>query len=276
MGYDNTGYWVDVHRRVEGLRAVGWPTLSEEFNGLKYQSECASIRAVFEHVAEECRADGKEAIRILELGAGVGYWLDVAEAFFERAGFRVELTALDISQEALDKLKARKPKIEVVQRDLKSADPGNLPGEFDLVLALAVLHHLPTTTVHINGLRFAARKVAPGGHFVLMDPILTRAYSQFDVFDFSTFKGNGVPRHLYFIDDILAEEALRRVEFVPAISFLLNSNIEADAILRSIPCRAAFVGAAASLRLPRRPTNEVTCSGDLAGGCASEATGRSP
>jgi hypothetical protein len=60
-----------------------------------------------------------------------------------------------------------------------------------------------------------------------MDPILAMPFSKADTLDFQSFRGNGIPRHLYFIDDILAELGLRRCLVLPAVSFILNENIEA-------------------------------------------------
>ena len=232
MAYDNSDYWVRIHQDLGGLRAVGWPDLSEEFNRLKYYSEATSVLETLESVARAFRADGRTKVRIMEIGAGTGYWLDLVEKFFRDAGLEVELTALDISQEALDRLQARKPGLTPVREDLKTVDPDRFSGRFDLVMAFYVLHHLPRTSNHLNALRLAARSVAPGGRFVLMDPILTQGYSTFDVIDWSTYGANGVPRHLYFIDDILDEEGLRREEMRPAVSYLLNGPLEAKGRLR--------------------------------------------
>jgi hypothetical protein len=60
-----------------------------------------------------------------------------------------------------------------------------------------------------------------------MDPILTLPFSRFDVIVFSSYHRNGIPRHLYLIEDVLSREGFRRHGVWPAVSFLLNGNIEA-------------------------------------------------
>jgi hypothetical protein len=61
----------------------------------------------------------------------------------------------------------------------------------------------------------------------MMDPVLTMPFSKADTLDFESFRGNGIPRHLYFVDDLLAGLGLRRSFILPAVSFILNENIEA-------------------------------------------------
>jgi hypothetical protein len=63
---------------------------------------------------------------------------------------------------------------------------------------------------------------------MIMDPILSRPYSRFDTFDYSTFRGNGLPRHLFFMDDLLVSEGFQRISITDAVSFLLNGNIEGN------------------------------------------------
>ena len=60
-----------------------------------------------------------------------------------------------------------------------------------------------------------------------MDPVLIRRFSKFDTIDYYSFRGNGIPRHLYFIDDLLFGLGLRRSAIYPAVSFILNGQIEA-------------------------------------------------
>ena len=59
-----------------------------------------------------------------------------------------------------------------------------------------------------------------------MDPVLTRPYSPCDVVDYYNYLGNGMPRHLYVIDDLLDDEGFKRQVSRPAVSFLLNGSIQ--------------------------------------------------
>ena len=79
-----------------------------------------------------------------------------------------------------------------------------------------------------------------GGTLMIMDPILTKPYSRFDTFDFASFSGNGIPRHLYLLDDVLQKEGCRRIMTVPAVSFLLNGNIEGNGHFDYVICQALW------------------------------------
>jgi len=50
--------------------------------------------------------------------------------------------------------------------------------------------------------------------------------------DFNSFRGNGIPRH-YLIDDILGKVGLQRRLIRPAVSFILNENVEASVLCLS-------------------------------------------
>jgi hypothetical protein len=101
--YNNTAYWTDIHRRHEGrLQAVGHPTLSKKLNELKYESEANTILRILQDIGEEFRESRKEKLSVLDVGAGAGYWSKVVHDVFQRQGFTVEVSLLDISQEALD------------------------------------------------------------------------------------------------------------------------------------------------------------------------------
>jgi SAM-dependent methyltransferase len=114
-----------------------------------------------------------------------------------------------------------------VQNDLKTVDPEKFSHKFDLVISCYCLHHLVNLDDFLNALRFVAKGVNLGGFLIIMDPVLTLPYSRFDVIDFASFKGNGIPRHLYVIEDILGKEGFTREIIKPAVSFVLNGNIEA-------------------------------------------------
>lgn len=228
MTYDNKAYWMNVHRHYRGeLRAVGYPTLSEHLNQLKYKSETRALLQSLREIGPQFKREGKKAISLLDIGAGNGYWSELIYHEWLEQGFEVVVTALDISEDALDVLRRRNPQFSVLCKDLRTIHIDQFRYAFDVVVSCYCLHHLTRLDDFLNGLRFAGRSVKEGGFFILMDPILSLPFSRFDVVDFFGFQRNGIPRHLYLIEDVLGREGFRRRGMRPAVSFLLNGNIEA-------------------------------------------------
>lgn len=232
MPYDNTSYWVDIHRSLPGsLRTVGHPWLSETLNELKYQSETETLGMVLASVAGHLAT--KTSLRVLDIGTGTGYWAEAILAWLAHQNVTPAMTVLDISAEALADVRKRHPEFRTIHADLKAIDPSSQRGTFDLVTSIYCLHHIPRAADFLNGLRFAGRSVAPDGLFLLMDPILSRPYSPFHAMAFRSEDTNGMPRALSLIDDLLDGEGLARVALVPAVSFVLNGAIEAGSRLGS-------------------------------------------
>jgi len=225
LKYDNVPYWESMHRRLSGqLRSVGHGGLSEEFNLLKYESERESFLDVLEGLLPRLR--GRSRISILDIGAGTGYWTDLVSHRGRQEGFEVELSVLDLSVDALKSIQARHPAVKTIHGDLRVIERNLLSSGFDLVMSCYCLHHLVRTKDFLNGLVFAARSVRPKGFLLIMDPVLTKPFAYADTIDFASFHGNGIPRHLYLLDDVLSEEGLRREAIRPAVSFILNGIIE--------------------------------------------------
>jgi SAM-dependent methyltransferase len=226
MTYDNSHYWQQQHRGQAGrLATVGYPHLSESFNQLKYDSEAETVLAALSDAVQLLPA--RSGLRVLDVGAGTGYWTQLVQQYFEERELAVQLTALDISREALEGIRSRQPQVTTAQHDLKTIAADQFERQFDIVYSFYCLHHLPRIDDFIHALRFCGRSVVPGGLLLIMDPVLTLPYSRFAALEFSNHAGNGTVRHLHMIDDVLDREGLQRVDMRPAVSFVLNSGIEA-------------------------------------------------
>jgi glycosyltransferase involved in cell wall biosynthesis/SAM-dependent methyltransferase len=226
--YDNVAYWRGLHQQFRGtLRSVGWPTLSEAFNRLKYESEAESILGIFSAVSEALLVRGRSTISLLEIGVGTGYWTSLFSGYLQAKDCDVDITCLDVSADALELAKEVCPGAALVQGDLKAVATDRYLKKYDVVTAISVLHHLVRVDDFLNGLRFAARSVAEGGYILYYDPILTMHYSPFDVIEWRTYSGNGMPRRLALLDDVLGREGFERIAMTPGVSFVLNGAIEA-------------------------------------------------
>ncbi len=229
MFYDNQSYWIGLHEKFKGgFRAVGHPFLSESLNQLKYESEARTFLSGLEKIIDAFKQMGRTELSLLDVGAGYGYWTALAYESLSHNGFKVNTSALDISTDALNVLKERLPYVNPIGADLKTIAPDQEKESCDFVFSCYCLHHLTRTHDFLNALQFTAQSVKQGGFLLIMDPILTMPFSKADTHDFRSFRGNGIPRHLYFLDDVLAEHGMRRCLILPAVSFLLNENIEAS------------------------------------------------
>lgn len=102
---------------------------------------------------------GKQDIRILDAGCGTG----VGTEYLVHLNPQAHVVGIDLSAGALAvaKERCRKSGADRVEfHHLSLYDADQLPGEFELINCVGVLHHLPDP---IHGIQALAKKLAPGG-----------------------------------------------------------------------------------------------------------------
>lgn len=101
----------------------------------------------------------RQEIRILDAGCGTGVGTEYLGHLNPQAG----ITAIDLSPGALAVAKERCQRSQTANVEfhhLSLYEVDQLPGEFELINCVGVLHHLPHP---IQGIQALARKLAPGG-----------------------------------------------------------------------------------------------------------------
>ncbi|MBE9169203.1 class I SAM-dependent methyltransferase [Pleurocapsales cyanobacterium LEGE 06147] len=106
----------------------------------------------------------RQNIRILDAGCGTGSATD----YLIHLNPDAEIVAIDLSEKALEVARERCRRSGVIANhkkpvefhNLKLEDATQLPGEFDLINCVGVLHHLPDP---VKGIQALAKKLAPGG-----------------------------------------------------------------------------------------------------------------
>lgn len=101
----------------------------------------------------------KQDIRILDAGCGTG----VGTEYLVHLNPNAEVFGIDLSEGALSVAKERCHRSganRVEFHHLSLYDVEQVPGEFDLINCVGVLHHLPDP---IRGIQALAKKLAPGG-----------------------------------------------------------------------------------------------------------------
>ncbi|MFM1843158.1 MAG: hypothetical protein RLZZ490_1900 [Cyanobacteriota bacterium] len=109
------------------------------------------------------RKPAKQAIRILDAGCGTGVgteYLAYLNPEAEICGVDLSEGALKVAQTRLQQSGVMRDGISFHHLPLEQAD--QLPGQFDYINCVGVLHHLPDP---IAGIQALAAKLAPGGLF---------------------------------------------------------------------------------------------------------------
>lgn len=105
------------------------------------------------------RKPSKSAIRILDAGCGTG----VGTEYLVHLNPHAQVVGIDLSEQALavaEERCRRSGAERVTFHHLKLEDAAQLPGEFDFINCVGVLHHLPDP---VRGIQALAAKLAPGG-----------------------------------------------------------------------------------------------------------------
>jgi 2-polyprenyl-3-methyl-5-hydroxy-6-metoxy-1,4-benzoquinol methylase len=225
MQYDNSSYWKKLHIEIgNNLKAVGISSLTLEYNKLKYLSESRSLMDVLDKIYVD--RIQTEAINILDIGAGIGFWTELLYSFFANRNQLVKITALDISKEALNYIKEKRPHYSIYECDLKTVKTDLFNQEYNLVTAAYCFHHLISLKHYSNAVQFAAKSVMKGGYLIIIDPILSKQFSRFYSSDFTTTSTHSLPRSLYILDNLMIDEGFERINIRNASSFILGGNME--------------------------------------------------
>jgi 2-polyprenyl-3-methyl-5-hydroxy-6-metoxy-1,4-benzoquinol methylase len=161
MAVDATRYWEDRHASEESLDTVGWAGLGRAFNGRMYDVR----RHVFRRVVQ-ARVPIATDIKVLDIGSGTGFYLDI---WSDLGVCRIE--GSDLSQRAVERLRAAYPDTPIHQLDLGADNPPALGG-YDVVSAMDVLFHIVDDHAYARAVASLARLVVPGGHVVISENLL--------------------------------------------------------------------------------------------------------
>lgn len=143
----------------------------ERFSNLETgQSATVDAPLAMTLVAQAASATTPHARHILDIGCGAGnYTLKLLESLPN-----LDVTLIDLSRPMLDRAterigKATGGKITALQGDVRELNLGD--GQFDIILAAAVLHHLRTDDEWRSVFTKLHRALRPGGSFWIFDMI---------------------------------------------------------------------------------------------------------
>ncbi len=165
MPYSAPEYWEQLHRRGD-LSAVGQSALPASINAWLYRTLARNLGTFL----RRHRLDRPIPARVLDVGAGTGYWI----AFWRSRG-TPRVDGCDLVPEAVERLRARFGSDGGRFFAADISDPGALGVErYDLVSCMNVLLHVTDDELFGQALANVASLVAPGGALLLTEPILQR------------------------------------------------------------------------------------------------------
>lgn len=118
----------------------------------------------YEHILDEivALAEVRPGMRVLDLGIGTG---NLAQRFVQQ---ECEVWGVDFSAEMLAKARVKLPQVHLVQANLLTDWPADIPPTFDRIVSAYVLHEF-TLEAKIAVLRRATQYLAPDGVILIGD-----------------------------------------------------------------------------------------------------------
>jgi len=224
MPYDPDAYWRTLHER-DDLSAVGQSALPVALNMWLYRALARNLR----RFVRRHGLDRPPPPRAFDVGSGTGFWVGF---WHERGVWQVD--GCDLVPAAVERLNARfGPRGDrFTVADI--VDGSGLPIDpYPLVSVMNVLLHVTSDDAFHRALGNVARLVAPGGHLLLVEPILRDAsYARP-----ATADQHSRARPLADYRDPLVAAGLELVDLAPAVA-LANNPIEAG----SRPAYARYAG----------------------------------
>ncbi len=208
-GIDVRDYWERRLEAHDGLGGVGWLGLGESFNGWMY----AVRRRVFERAARRAAGARLTGLRVLDVGSGSGFYVDC----WRRLGV-ARITASDLTQVVVDRLRARRPGVELMRLDIGSEDLPAGGETYDAISAMDVLFHIVDEDDYRRALRNLAGLLSPGGLLLFSENFLSTETDR---------ASHQVSRTGAEIRVLLADAGLEPVELRPMF-LLMNTPLDSS------------------------------------------------
>jgi SAM-dependent methyltransferase len=159
-------YWEKRLTEKWGLQGVGHTSFGLPYNQWLYRVRRHVFRRHLSALGLNCRTT-----KVLDIGSGTGFWLEEWQSHGVQS-----LTGLDITHIAVEKLREKFPKVQILRLDISDPEaPQKIPGRFDLISAFDVLFHITYETQFDSALSNVAELLSPGGYFIFSDNLVHAA-----------------------------------------------------------------------------------------------------
>ncbi len=209
--YQPEQYWETVVGRRFDLREVGYPNLSLVYNHCLYKAMSSSVDRAL-RLAGVTQSHFSTS-SVLDVGSGVGYWIE----YWLAKGVE-HLKGVDLTSASVSHLAQRYPKLDFEQRDIADPADADAHNAFDLISAMSILNHIPSQERWEQALVNLGNLLKPGGLIFIMDPILKYRWWG-EPFDSTN---NGRPRTIAEHTAILGKTGVTVELVTPTITLLAN------------------------------------------------------
>jgi SAM-dependent methyltransferase len=205
--YEAESYWESMLGARFDLSGVGYPGLPVSFNRFFYQAKVDAVHRAL----SKAGAEVSPSWSTLDVGSGVGFWID----FWERAGVG-EVTGADLTAGAVTELRRRYPQHRFERVDIS----GRIEWDrrFDAISAMSVFLHIKDDGRFRRAIANVADALEPDGILIVIDPVVAERWwgPPFDD------AANSIARPLHDWKRALAENDLELAAMVPATVLLAN------------------------------------------------------
>jgi SAM-dependent methyltransferase len=160
------GYWESVLGGQYDLRGTGFPDLPLSWNQWMYRGMRGSVERI---LRRNHLGDGLSKSAVLDIGCGVGHWLQ-----YWRDHQVASLRGCDLTETAVGELAEQFPDVLLSQVDIGVAKPP-IEGHFDLISVMAVLQHIADDDRWRQALVNVGNLLADDGVGIILDPVLTHS-----------------------------------------------------------------------------------------------------
>lgn len=159
--FHNRQYWESRLGEHFSPAGVGYLRLGRRYNEWLYKARIP----VFNRVTATLPVDWASA-KVLDIGSGTGFYVDRWKA----RGVR-DITGLDLTQVAVDRLSAQHPDARFLRADigLPLEEVDLAPGSFDVISAFDIFFHIVDDAQFAQAFRNVAALLKPGGYFLWSD-----------------------------------------------------------------------------------------------------------
>lgn len=202
-------YWEKRLQDNWGLHGIGYIGYGNYYNQWLYKVR----KKVFSYQIKNLGISSFEKLKILDIGSGTGFYLDLWKSLGAKT-----ITGSDLTKFAVEQLKESYPRFSIVQFDIGASfkSQGFFKRKFDIITAFDILFHIIDNNKFRNAIFNISSLLDLGGYFIFSDNFLHGKTIR------TKYQAN---RSIEEISNILKEAGFKIIKRIP-IFILMNAPID--------------------------------------------------